>query len=113
MDVNLIKVNKGELLTLENPDYHSVIAKYSHLKSVRMRDCDKPKPRLPVHVVLGAGKYARIKTENRPLIGKDGEPVAGLTKLGWFIYVSWARIRPERNDVNSDEPSAVRRALPH
>ena len=36
-------------------------------------------------MVLGAGKYARIKTENRPLIGKDGEPVAELTKLGWFI----------------------------
>ena len=33
MDVNLIKVNKGELLTLENPNYHSVIAKYSHLKA--------------------------------------------------------------------------------
>ena len=49
-----------------------------------MRDCDT-KPRLPVHVVLGAGKYARIKTENRPLIGKDGESVAELTKLGWFI----------------------------
>ena len=40
---------------------------------------------LPVHVVLGGGEYARIKTENRPRVGNEGEPIAELTKLGWFI----------------------------
>ena len=84
MDVNLIKVNKGELLTLDNPNYDSVIAKYPHLKGVELRDRDT-KPRLPVHIILGAGEYARVKTETPPHIGKDGEPVAELTKLGWFV----------------------------
>ncbi|XP_046863293.1 uncharacterized protein LOC124457043 [Xenia sp. Carnegie-2017] len=42
------------------------------------------KAQLPVHVVLGE-EYARIKTKNRPRIGKDGEPIAELTKLGWFV----------------------------
>ena len=32
MDVSLIKMNKGELLTLDNPNYDSVIAKYSAFK---------------------------------------------------------------------------------
>ena len=40
MDVNLVKVNKGELLTLDNPNYDSVIAKYPHLKGVELRDRD-------------------------------------------------------------------------
>ena len=40
MDVNLVKVNKGELLTLDNPNYDSVIVKYPHLKGVKLRDCD-------------------------------------------------------------------------
>ena len=40
---------------------------------------------LPVHVILGAGVYARIKTDTRPRIGNQGEPVAERTKLGWVI----------------------------
>ena len=34
--VNLIKVEKGELLTIDN--YEAVIAKYPHLKGVKERD---------------------------------------------------------------------------
>ena len=51
---------------------------------MELRDRDT-KPRLPVHIILGAGEYARVKTETSPDIGKDGEPVAELTKLGWFV----------------------------
>ncbi|CAH3034783.1 unnamed protein product [Porites lobata] len=36
MNVNLIKVEKGELLTIDN--YEVVIAKYPHLKGVKVRD---------------------------------------------------------------------------
>ena len=51
---------------------------------MRVIDNDQ-KSQLPVHVILGNGEYARIKTETKPHIGDDGEPVAGLTKMGWFI----------------------------
>ena len=40
---------------------------------------------LPIHVILGSGDYARIKTPKKPLIGRDGEPVAERTKFGWTI----------------------------
>ena len=46
---------------------------------------DDIKLQLPIHVVLGGGDYARIKTESRPRVGKEGEPVAALTKLGWIV----------------------------
>ena len=41
--------------------------------------------RLPVHVVLGSGEYARIKTETKPRIGQENDPIAELTKFGWFL----------------------------
>ena len=84
MTTNLIKVDKPELLFLENPDYENLIHKYPHLKGVTITDRDK-KPMLPVHVVLGSGVVSRIKTETPPRVGKDMEPVAELTQLGWFL----------------------------
>ena len=38
-----------------------------------------------MHIILGSGEYARIKTSTKPRIGGNGEPVAEQTKLGWFI----------------------------
>ena len=84
MNVKLTKVNKGELLTVDNPKYQQLINNYSHLKGIEIKD-RVTKQQLPVHVVLGSGEYARIKTETKPHIGKDGDPVAEKTKLGWFI----------------------------
>lgn len=78
MNVNLIKVEKGELLTIDN--YEAVIAKYPHLKGVKVRDWDT-KPQLPVHVVLWAREYARIKTGTPPHVERE-EP---RPKLGWFV----------------------------
>ena len=84
MSVKLTKVHKGELLTLDNPKYQQLMSNYSHLKGIKIEDFDT-KEQLPVHVVLGSGEYAQIKTEAKPCVGRDGEPVAEKTKLGWFI----------------------------
>ena len=82
--VKLTKVHKGELLTVDNPHYQQLIDSYSHLRGVKIEDLDS-KEQLPVHMVLGSGEYARIKTETKPHISRDGEPIAEKTKLGWFI----------------------------
>lgn len=84
LEVNLTKVNRGELLSLENPQYEQLMKKYPHLKSVEMDDTDT-KSLLPVHVILIAGVCVRIKTDTRPQVGNQGEPVAERTKLGWVI----------------------------
>ena len=49
-----------------------------------MDDADA-KPLFPIHVILGTGVYARIKTDMRPCIGSQREPVAERTKFGWTI----------------------------
>ena len=38
-----------------------------------------------MHVMFGSGDYTRIKTDTNPPVGKDGEPIAELTKMGWFL----------------------------
>ena len=42
-------------------------------------------PELPIHVILGASKYAKIKTNSAPRVGEPGEPIAEFTSFGWTI----------------------------
>ena len=84
MDVSLTKINQGGLLSLENPTYEQLIRTYSHLSGVEMDDTDA-KPLLLIHVILGTGKYAQIKTGPQPHIGNQVEPVAERIKFGWII----------------------------
>ena len=41
--------------------------------------------RLPMHLILVAREYAKLRTESAPKIGEPGEPVAQLTKFGWIM----------------------------
>ena len=89
MMTRLNKVDKSELLFIENPEYDKLIKRYQHLNAVHMDDHDM-KSQLPIHVILGSGEYARIKTATKPLIRGEGEPVAERTKLGWMILIPGA-----------------------
>ena len=81
MTTRINKVDKGVLLTVPNPKHDELISKYRHLQGVLMDDTDK-KSELPIHVILGASEYSRIKMETKPRIGQSSEPVAELTTLG-------------------------------
>ena len=84
MGVTVSKVDKTELMTLENPKYEELMERYTHLSGVYMDDKDT-KLQLPIHLVLGASEYARIKTSTAPRIALSGQPVAEKTTLGWTI----------------------------
>ena len=58
--------------------------KYPHLKKVRINDTDK-KEQLPVHIILGASDFAKIKIEKVPRVGEVDEPFAELTKMGYVM----------------------------
>ena len=87
MTTQINKVEKGMLLTVPNPKYEELIKKYCHLEGVVMDDNDK-KSELIIHMILGARKYSRIKTETMPRIGQPPEPIAELTMLGWTMMSS-------------------------
>ena len=76
------KVDRKELLTLENPKCTGgggfLFERCNHTD-------DSEKPMLPIHLILGTNEYAKIKTGTRPRIGRPGEPVAEYTRLGWTI----------------------------
>ena len=80
----LNKVDRSELLTTSNPNYEKIIREYKHLNSVKMDEYDT-KSDLPIHLILGIGEYARIRTRTKPLVGKEGKPIAKQTKFGWVI----------------------------
>ena len=84
LNTEVMKVDKNQLLTLENPRYEQCLAKYAHLKGIKMEDKES-KDILPVHLILGASDYAKIKTESAPRVGALGEPIGEKTKLGWTI----------------------------
>ena len=84
LKTEVTKVNRGVLLTLDNPQYLDLLTQYSHLKGVVMDDTDT-KQELPVHLILGTSEYTKIKTKTTPKLGKPGEPVAEFTQLGWTI----------------------------
>ena len=85
LDVNVTKIEKRELLSLENPHYKDVLEKHSHLRGVRMDDDYDKKELLPIHLILGANDYAKIRTSENLRVGRSGQPVAEHTKFGWSI----------------------------
>ena len=91
MGAHVSRVDKESLLTTVNPRYSDIIRKYPHLKEVEIDDQDQ-KEQLPIHIILGASDYAKIKTDCRPRIGKLGEPVGEFTKLGWTLISAGAEI---------------------
>ena len=84
MTTSVSKVDRSVLLTIPNTRYADKTHQYPHLQGVFMNDENK-KPELPIHLILGASEYSRIKTDTKPRIGKAGEPVAKLTSLGWTM----------------------------
>ena len=48
-------------------------------------DDHDPREELPIHVVLGANEFSKIKMKEVPRVGMAGEPVAELTRFGWMI----------------------------
>ena len=62
------QVDRSNLLCMENPRFNQIVHNYDHLKGVSMADVDG-KPQLPVHLILGAREYARIKTATKPRVG--------------------------------------------
>ena len=91
LPVCVTKIEQHELLTLENPNYPEMLGRYPHLKGVRMEETDT-KELLPIHVILEANEYTKIKMAGHQRPGAVGEPIAEQTRFGWTIMSSGAEV---------------------
>ena len=71
LKTEVTKVDRSHLLSLPNPKY-----------KVTMDDTEEE---LPIHLIIEASDYAKIKTATQPREGNTGEPLRELTKFGWAI----------------------------
>ena len=69
-NTELNKLEREVFLTLPNPEYSKILKKYQHLRKVHMNDTDE-KEQLPVHIVLGASDFAKIKMEKNSTSRKN------------------------------------------
>ena len=90
LDVSMTKIDKRELLLLENPRYEKVLTKHPHLRGVHMDDDDK-KTGLPVHLILGAIDFTKIHTGEQLRVGFRRDPVAEFTRFGWALMSPGAK----------------------
>lgn len=60
MEADVTKVEKPQLMMLDNPRYRKLLEKHPHLKGVTINDTDE-RPRLPVHIILGNSETPRIR----------------------------------------------------
>ena len=84
-----IKVNKLDrpvLATLNNPGINQLKSKYPHLDGIHF-DNEDEKLQHPIHIILGVGDFANIKTGGF-IAGRPGEPIAERTLLGWTLMGS-------------------------
>ena len=77
------KLEKEILLELPNPNYPEIQTSYNHLKDIINHT--ETNKELPVHVILEAGDYTKIKNQERARVGQVGEPITESTKLGWVV----------------------------
>ena len=91
LPVSATKIDQRELLTLDNPNYPQLLAKYPHLQGVQMEETDTKKI-LPIHVILGANEYTKIKMAGYQRAGAMGEPIAEQTRFGWAIMSSGVEV---------------------
>ena len=61
-----------------------MIETYDHLKGIQMNERDA-KSELPIHVILGASDYVKIKMQKCSTEGKINESLAEQTNMGWVI----------------------------
>jgi hypothetical protein len=83
LNVCATMIKRCELLLLDNPHNEKRIEAHQHLRDIQLED-HPTKKRLPVHVILGANEYTKIRM-SQVRIGRQGEPVAELTRYGWAL----------------------------
>ena len=85
------KIDQPELQTVANPNYPEFLTRYPHLKGAQMEGTST-KESLPIHIILGANEYTKIKMAGNQCAGAMGEPIAEHTRFSWTIISSGSEV---------------------
>ena len=87
LDLKCINGEKDMLTHLPNPRIKGLKKKYNRFHCLKFSDEDTEEDKLPIHIILGAADYQRIKTTEPPVLGPnpDVDPGAEFTMLGWTL----------------------------
>ena len=80
--LNSVRVN-FDMMMLDNPRYKKLVEKHPHLKGVTMDDNDETPPTCAPHT--RNSECPRISTSEPQRVGREWDPIASYTKLGWTI----------------------------
>ena len=86
-NLKCINGEKDTLTYLPNPRVKTLKKKYNRFRCLKFSDEDTEEDKLPIHIILGAADYQRIKTTEPPVLGPnpDVDPGAEFTMLGWTL----------------------------
>ena len=87
LDVKLNKLDRPVLTTLNNPRIADLKKKFPYLNGIQF-DCEDERGQHPIHLILGVGDMAKIKTATCKM-GKADQPIAEKTILGWTLMGPW------------------------
>ena len=87
LDVECINAEKGILTNLPNPNVEDLKRNFGQLRRLPLCDEENSSEQLPVHIILGAADYQRIRSTRKPILGAnpDQDPGAEYTMLGWVL----------------------------
>ena len=83
LDLKVSRLDRSAITTLANPRIKSLKIRYPYLEGLQF-DNEDDKPNHPIHIILGAGDIARIKSTEL-IYGTPGHPVAENALFGWTL----------------------------
>jgi hypothetical protein len=88
LEVKCINAEKDVLTYLPNPNVKKLKQGFPRLRRLRFSEEETKGELIPVHIILGAADYQRVRTTAPPVLGNDPDkdPGAEFTKLGWTMY---------------------------
>ena len=87
-EVECINAEKDVLTYLPNPNVTALKKQYGRLRRLNFSEEETRDESMPVHIILGAADYQRIRTTEPLILGADPDkdPGAEFTMLDWTIY---------------------------
>ena len=88
LNVECINAEKETLTCLPNPNVQSLKRKHGRLRRLTFSEGETKDDSIPVHIILGAADYQRIRTTEPLILGAnpDKDPGAESTMFGWTVF---------------------------